>query len=106
MAITGSTDMGNGLLVLTVDHDPTSVSTDAPKGSIIISSDGVHCIKQDDGATTNVTTMIESGSSAYTTNATVVEDRTLLASASATIINNNNVLAALIADLKASNLIS
>ncbi len=56
MAITGAVDLGDGLLAVTVDHDPTSVATDAPKGSVIIEiSTGNWFRKDDDGATTNVT---------------------------------------------------
>ena len=57
MGITGSTDIGNGLLTLTVDHDPTSVATDAPAGSIIIDSNAKRWKKLDDGSTTNVEPM-------------------------------------------------
>lgn len=54
MSILGSTDLGNGLTALTIDHDPTSVATDALKGSLIIDANGTHYIKTDDGSTTNV----------------------------------------------------
>ena len=54
MSILGATDIGKGLLTVTVDHDPTVVSTDVPKGSCIIDANGVHYIKLDNGATTNV----------------------------------------------------
>ncbi len=62
MSITGSTDLGDGRLILTVDHDPRTTVTDAPAGSIIVyvgspSGDfwtGCRCIKLDDGSTTNV----------------------------------------------------
>ncbi len=55
MSITGTTDLGNGVLAVTVDHDPTSVATDAPEGSIILqegTSDWYK--KEDDGVSTNV----------------------------------------------------
>lgn len=54
MAVTGSTDLGGGLKSRTIDHDPTSVATDAPKGAILIDASGVHWLKLDDGLTTNV----------------------------------------------------
>jgi hypothetical protein len=54
MAIIASTDIGDGTLNLIVDHDPTAVATDAPKGSIIIDSNKIWYRKIDDGATTNV----------------------------------------------------
>ena len=53
--ITGSTGMGNGLLIVSVDHDPAAVATDAPKGSFIVEeSTGRVFSKADDGSTTNV----------------------------------------------------
>jgi hypothetical protein len=56
MAILGTTDLGDGRLFVTVDHDPTSTATDAPEGSIIFStSTASHYGKDDDGETTNVT---------------------------------------------------
>jgi len=54
MAIIGSTDLGGGLLALTVDHDPTTVATLAPAGSMIIDSSGNIYWKKDGGSTTNV----------------------------------------------------
>jgi len=55
MAITGSTDFGDGRLSLTVDHDPLVTPTDCPAGSqIVYTVDGSLWIKQDDGSTTNV----------------------------------------------------
>ena len=55
MAILGSTDLGDGRLFLTVDHDPTSVAKDAPEGSIFFSTaTSEHYSKDDDGSTTNV----------------------------------------------------
>lgn len=54
MTITGTTDIGNGLLVVTVDHDPLAVATDAPAGSIIVNANGDHFRKLDSGATTNI----------------------------------------------------
>ena len=65
MAITGSTDLGNGVLAVTVDHDPEAVATDAPTGSLIITAAGVWHRKLDDGSTTNV-----SGASAIKNNYT------------------------------------
>lgn len=63
MAITGSTDFGDGLLNITVDHDPTSVATDAPIGSLIIQV-GTSSIykKLDSGATTNVVELLSNTS--------------------------------------------
>lgn len=55
MAITGATDIGDGLLALTIDHDPTAVATDAPLGSVFVDAVGDHWLKTDDGSTTNVT---------------------------------------------------
>jgi hypothetical protein len=52
--ITGSTDLGNGKLCLTIDHDPTVYATDAPAGSLFIDADGIIWRKKDDGSTTNV----------------------------------------------------
>jgi hypothetical protein len=57
MAITGSVDIGDGLLVLTVDHDPTVVATDAPLGSVIINSSGEWYRKLDAGSSTNIVEM-------------------------------------------------
>jgi len=54
MAITGSVDLGDGGVCVTVDHDPTSVSTDLPKGSLIVDANGNMYRKVDDGDTTNV----------------------------------------------------
>jgi hypothetical protein len=55
MAILGSTDLGDGRLYLTVDHDPTVVATDALAGSLIYStSTSTLYEKLDDGSTTNV----------------------------------------------------
>lgn len=55
MAITGTNDLGNsGPLVATVDHDPLTVATDVPKGSLIIDDNGNIWRKLDDGATTNI----------------------------------------------------
>jgi len=53
MAITGSTDFGDGLLGVTVDADPTVTPVDAPTGSLIQYL-GTLYQKQDDGSTTNV----------------------------------------------------
>ncbi len=54
MAITGATDLGDSVCAVTVDHDPTAVATDVPKGSLIINVAGNWYRKVDDGATTNV----------------------------------------------------
>jgi hypothetical protein len=53
MAVTGTTDLGDGKLHVTVDHDPESVATDAPSGSMILYG-AVWYRKLDDGSTTNV----------------------------------------------------
>jgi len=54
MAVLGSTDKGLGRYDLTIDHDPTSVSTNAPKGSIAhyVTNNSLW-YKLDDGETTN-----------------------------------------------------
>lgn len=62
MSITGSTDLGDGRLLVTVDHDPRTTVTDVLAGSLIVyvgaaSGDlwtGGRFIKLDDGSTTNV----------------------------------------------------
>ena len=54
MGHVGCTDMGEGRMCVSVDHDPSSVATDAQKGSLIIDANGKWWIKQDDGNTTNV----------------------------------------------------
>ncbi|KKN23064.1 hypothetical protein LCGC14_0908690 [marine sediment metagenome] len=54
MAITGSVDLGKGKRAVTVDHDPRSVATDVPKGSLIIDANGDVFTKMDDGVTTHV----------------------------------------------------
>ena len=55
MAIISSVDIGSGKVTVTVDHDPTVVSTDVIKGSFLIEvSTGYFFIKADDGDTTNV----------------------------------------------------
>lgn len=73
MAITGTTDFGNGVLLVTVDHDPAAVATDAPEGSLVIQA-GTCCIyrKLDSGSSSNVmimggVTRIETISAASTT---------------------------------------
>jgi len=63
MAITGATDLGDGLLAVTVDHDPTVTATDAPLGSLIIDSGGVWYRKLDNGSSTNVGRLSVGGSS-------------------------------------------
>lgn len=52
--ITGSTDLGNGVLAVTVDHDPTAVATDVPLGTLIIDASATYWRKLDNGSTTNV----------------------------------------------------
>lgn len=54
MTITGSTGVGNGVCIVSVDHDPSAVATDAPKGSLIIDANAKWWVKQDNGSTTNV----------------------------------------------------
>jgi len=55
MAITGATDLGDGLLAVTVDHDPLTTATDAPLGSLIINTtSGQWFRKLDSGSSTNV----------------------------------------------------
>lgn len=55
MTVLGSNDLGNGRYVMIVNHDPLTVSTDAPKGSIIIRQDTAEFFRKlDDGDTTNV----------------------------------------------------
>lgn len=55
MAITGSVDLGDGKLAITVDHDPRTTATDAPKGSLLINTaTGKWYRKADDGSSTAV----------------------------------------------------
>jgi hypothetical protein len=55
MAITGATDLGRGLLALTVDADPTVVAVDCVAGCMLIYvPSGTTYTKLDDGPTTNV----------------------------------------------------
>lgn len=54
MSIKGFTDIGGGRKAISVDHDPTSVATDVPMGSLIIDANGKIYRKVDDGATTKV----------------------------------------------------
>jgi hypothetical protein len=60
MAITGAVDLGPGVCVVTVDHDPTTTATDCPLGSMVIvkngslSNDGFWYRKTDDGSSTSV----------------------------------------------------
>lgn len=61
MAITGSTDLGDGRSLLTIDHDPSSVATDALGGSIFSDASFQLWRKLDDGSTTNVELMSGSG---------------------------------------------
>ena len=53
MAITGSTDLGRGVLALTVDADPSTTAVNAPNGSLIIYN-GIWYRKLDNGSSTNV----------------------------------------------------
>lgn len=53
MAITGSTDIGNGLLFVTVDEDPLQTAVDVPAGSFVVYGTGIYK-KLDDGLSTNV----------------------------------------------------
>lgn len=54
MGITGSVDIGQGLKIVTVDHDPAVVATNVPAGSIIIDTDGGWYRKMDSSPSTNV----------------------------------------------------
>jgi len=54
VAITGSTDLGDGRLFLTVDHDPEVTNTDAPIGSLLLALNGIIYRKLDSGPSTNV----------------------------------------------------
>ncbi|RLI85007.1 MAG: hypothetical protein DRP01_07175, partial [Archaeoglobales archaeon] len=54
MAITGSVDLGDGLLQVTVDHDPLAVITDVPVGSRIVDANGVYYKKISDTASPSV----------------------------------------------------
>jgi hypothetical protein len=55
MAITGATDLGNGKLAVTIDHNPATTATNAPIGSLIITTGGIIYRKTDNGSSTNVT---------------------------------------------------
>lgn len=58
MSVLGTTDIGNGLLAIVVDHDPLTVSTDAPMGSLIIKEGEIEWYRKlDSGDTTNVALM-------------------------------------------------
>jgi len=64
MAITGTTDLGDGLLAITVDADPTTTPVDAVKGSLIVyTTTGVLYRKTDDGSTTNSAQVVETAGS-------------------------------------------
>lgn len=64
MAILSSTDLGDGVLAVIVDHDPTIVSTNVPTGSLIVVSGNSNWYRKlDDGSTTNVAVAI--GTSGY-----------------------------------------
>lgn len=55
MSILGTTDLGNGVLAVTVDHDPKVVATNCPLGSYIVStSTSKRYWKLDNGSTINV----------------------------------------------------
>jgi hypothetical protein len=58
MAITGATDLGNGKVAVTVDHDPTTTATNVPIGTLIIDAGGNYYRKLDNGSTTNVSSNI------------------------------------------------
>ena len=58
MSILGRTQLGRGCVVLEVDHDPTSVATDAPAGSLIIDSGGLLYRKTVSGANAKVQSLI------------------------------------------------
>mgnify|MGYP001216046911 CR=1 FL=1 len=67
MAITGATDLGNGQMCVTVSHDPTSVATNVPAGTLIIDANGVMYRKRDAGSTTNVQSLtVRAGSTKIT----------------------------------------
>lgn len=72
MTVLGSTDLGDNLSSLNVDHDPTVVATDARTGSIIIFG-STHYVKLDDGLTTNVTPLAGSSSDVLTGNVVWVD---------------------------------
>lgn len=60
MTVLGQTDLGNGISMLTIDHDPLAVATDAPLGSFFINTiDKRYWKKLDDGLTTNVALFAE-----------------------------------------------
>lgn len=65
MAITGTTDLGNGILAVTVNHDPTVVSTDCPAGSMIIDSSGTWYHKDMSGNNNAVSLAGGGGSSGF-----------------------------------------
>ena len=76
MAITGTTDLGAGLLLITVDHDPASIATDAPAGSLIVTTSGAFYRKIDSGSTTNVTKHALKDNLSATTDPTTSNDDT------------------------------
>ena len=53
MAITGTTDLGDGRYFLSINHDPASTATDAPQYSMAHDANGIVWQKRDDGNTTN-----------------------------------------------------
>lgn len=58
MAVTGRIDLAPGVEFISIDHDPTTVATDAAKHSIILQDTGALFQKLDDGSTTNVVQMM------------------------------------------------
>ena len=60
MSITGSVDLGNGKFAYTIDHNPQSVATNAPMGSLFVDASGNWWRKLDDGSTTNVRQILDS----------------------------------------------
>lgn len=84
MAVTGSTELGNGLCVHTVDADPRATAVDAPCGSILIYvgtdsasiRNGDTFRKLDDGSTTNVSEFSLKNNYAATTNPGTGNDNT------------------------------
>ncbi len=76
MAIISSVDVGEGIVDVVVNHDPTSVATDVLKGSRITEqSTGFIFIKTDDGATTNVKKILSQAGEIFAgANETVLTD--------------------------------
>jgi len=76
MTVLGATDFGDSLLSISVDHDPKIVATDAPKGSIIIDSNGNLFRKSDSGLSTNVGLICLIKTGTYTGDGTTSQDIT------------------------------